>query len=105
MTSSTWVTVAAAYGPMTPGNELGPGTATVPPNSRYTWPARYALTVYIPVLNSRCIGDGPRLMPSSVQHATSAAPTGPVRTTAARLATELDDQARLRDSQQGRGRL
>src|SRR5262245_54738279 len=44
------------------------------------------------------MGDGPRRMPSSVQQATSAAPTGPVSTTAARLAMELDDQARLRDS-------
>ena len=59
----------AAYGPMMPGNELGPGVPTCPPNSRNVRPARYALSAYMPVLKSRCGRLGPRRTPSSVQHA------------------------------------
>ena len=51
----------------------------------------------MPALKSRCGRLGPRRTPSSVQAPTIAAPTGPTRMTAARLAVLFADQARLRD--------
>src|SRR6516164_4812907 len=50
----------------------------------------------MPVLNSRWATDGPRRIPKMVQAPTSAAPTGPSRTAAARVAEELGDQASCR---------
>src|SRR5580698_3694481 len=73
---------------MTPGYELEGGAPTCPPSARNTRPARYALSVSIAVLNARCVTDGPRRTPSSVQAPTSAAPIGPVKTAAARVAVE-----------------
>ncbi len=45
------------------------------------------------VLNTRCAGEGLRRSPNRVQAPTRAAPTGPTRTAAARVAEELGDQA------------
>ena len=48
------------------------------------------------VLNTRWASDGPRRSPKMVQAPTRAAPTGPSRTAAARVAEELGDQASCR---------
>src|ERR1700722_15623811 len=93
----TCTAAAAANGPMTPGNALGPWAPTCPPNSRKVRPARYALTANIAALNTRWVGDGPRRTPSRVQAPTRAAPTGPQSTTAASDAMLLADQARPRE--------
>src|SRR5580692_8446013 len=50
----------------------------------------------MPALNTRCVGDGPRRTPNSLQQPTSAAPTGPHKTTAASDAMLLADHARPR---------
>src|ERR1700677_629450 len=77
---------------MTPGNEPERGAPTCPPSARKIRPARYALSVYIAVLNTRCTAEGPRRTVSNVQAPTSAAPIGPIKTAAARAAAEPGDQ-------------
>src|SRR5580704_545747 len=99
--SSEWLvaactTAATANGPITFGNVPASGTPTWPPMATNTQPARYADRAIMPVLNSRWATDGPRRIPKMVQAPTSAAPTGPSRTAAARVAEELGDQASCR---------
>ena len=96
--SSAWLATdctraATAKQPMTPGNDPELGMPTLPPTSTKTCPARYADRAIMAVLNTRCVGEGPRRSPNRVQAPTSAAPTGPTRTAAARVAAELGDQA------------
>src|SRR5438132_1549753 len=49
----------------------------------------------MPVLNARCATEGPRRRPNTVQAPTSAAPAGPTRTAAAKVAVEFADQERF----------
>src|SRR6202050_5641052 len=96
--SSVWLATACtraatATQPITPGNEVELGMPTLPPTSTKTLPARYADRAIMAVLNTRCVGEGLRRRPNRVQATTSAAPTGPTRTAAARVAEELGDQA------------
>ena len=77
---------APANGPMIRGNEFPAGMPTVPPSSRNTRPAPYALSAYIAPLKSRCGGVGPRRRQNALTTPTRAAPVGPSRTTEARVA-------------------
>ncbi len=96
--SSPWfatacTTAATAKGPMIPGNDPDTGWPTCPCAAMKARPARYADRASMPVLNTRWTSEGPRRSPNRVQAPTSAAPTGPTRTTAARVAIGLGDHA------------
>ena len=89
-------TAAIANGPIIFADDAESGTPTCPPTATNTRPARYADRAIMPVLNARWAAEGPRRIPNMVQAPTSAAPTGPSKTAAARVAEELGDQASCR---------
>src|SRR5487761_678025 len=81
---------------MIAGNDDLSGTPTWPCSITKVQPAAYALSAYMPPLNSRCATSRPRRALSTETAPTIAAPTGPSRTTEASVAEELGDQADLR---------
>src|SRR6201995_6191296 len=88
-----WVAAAPTNGPIRCGNEARAGTPTVPPSARNTCPAAYALSAYMAPLKIRCWIRGTRRRLNALTKPTVPAPTGPTRTTEARVAAYPGDQA------------
>src|SRR5258708_26951989 len=94
--TKTCAAAAAANGQMIAGKLGGPGRPMCPPSTTNALPAAKPATAYIPPLNTRSARRVLRRTLIRDTAPTSAAPSGPSSTTAARVADELGDQAACR---------